>query len=205
MKMLLVEQAELFAGLVHSNQFYGELPYDKHLEEVVLTLQEFGVKDGIVISAAWLHDSLEDTPVTYILLKSIFGSEVADIVFDVTNEPGKNRKDILEKTAPKTKENYAALTIKLADRIVNTEFSIDNNEKLYKMYKKEFPRFKELLYRENEKDEVILDLWEHLEGLYFDNDELPRYRQKELRELDERESEYYDSAYQRVEELMYDQ
>jgi len=208
--MLLVEQAELFARLIHKNQFYGELPYTKHLEEVILTLQEFGVIDGIVLSGAWLHDSLEDTPVTYELLKSVFGSEVADIVFDLTNESGKNRKEILEKTAPKTRENYAALTIKLADRIVNTEFSIDNNLKLYKMYKKEFPRFKELLYRENEKDRVILDLWEHLEGLYsdevnFDNDELPRYRQKELRELDEREAKYYDDCYERVEELMYDQ
>src|SRR4028119_866146 len=130
--MLLVEQAELFARLIHKNQFYGELPYTKHLEEVILTLQEFGVRDGIVLSGAWLHDSLEDTPVTYELLKSVFGSEVADIVFDLTNEPGKNRKEILEKTAPKTIENYAALTIKLVDRIVNTEFSIDNNLKLYK-------------------------------------------------------------------------
>jgi len=191
MKMLLSEQAELFARLVHKNQFYGELPYTKHLEEVVLTLQEFGIKDGIVLSGAWLHDSLEDTPVTYELLKSVFGSEVADMVFDLTNEPGKNREEILEKTAPKTRENYAALTIKLADRIVNTEFSIDNNLKLYKMYKKEFPRFRKLLYRENEKDRIIIDLWEHLEGLYsdevnFDNDELPRYRQKELRELEEK-------------------
>jgi len=216
--MLLVEQAELFARLVHKNQFYGELPYERHLEEVVLTLQEFGIRDGIVLSAAWLHNSLENTIVTHPLLESIFGSEVADIVFDVTNEPGKNRKEILEKTASKTKENYAALTIKLAGRIVNTEFSIDNNLKLYKMYKKEFPRFKELLYRENEKDRIVIDLWEHLEALYsdkvnFDNDELPRYRQKELRELesedlllgDEREAKYYDDCYERVEELMYDQ
>lgn len=207
---MLVKRAEEFARLVHRNQFYGELPYYVHLKEVYLTLLEFGIKDGIVLSAAWLHDSIEDTEVTYETLELQFGEEIAGIVQRVTNEKGKNRKEILEKTAPKIKEHYAALTIKLADRIVNTEFSIDNNEKLYRMYKKEFPKFKELLYREGEKDKVILDLWEHLENLYSDevnvnNDELPRYKALELKELDEREARYYDDCYQIVEEKMYDE
>lgn len=151
-----------------------------------------------------------DTDITYGTLETQFGEEIADIVQRVTNKRGYTREQILEKTAPKVKKHYAALTIKLADRIVNTEFSIDNNLKLYEMYKKEFPRFKELLYRENEKDKVILDLWERLENLYgeevnFENDELPRYKALELNELDEREAEYYDDCYQIVEERMYDQ
>ncbi len=206
---MLIKRAEEFAKLVHRNQSYGELPYYVHLKEVYLTLLEFGVKDGIVLSAAWLLGSIEDTETTYETLELQFGEEIADLVQRVTNKKGYTREQILEKTAPKVKKHYAALTIKLADRIVNTEFSIDNNLKLYEMYKKEFTKFKELLYREGEKDKVILDLWEHLENLYsdevnFENDELPRYKALELNELDEREANYYDDCYQIVEEKMYD-
>lgn len=187
---MLVKRAKEFARLVHANQFYGELPYYVHLKEVYLTLLEFGVKDESILAASWLHDSIEDTETTYENLLIQFNKEVAELVQAVTNEKGKNRKEILEKTAFKIRDNKKALIIKLADRIVNTEFSIDNNEKLYKMYEKEFSRFKELLYTEAEKDKIILDLWEHLEKLYgeevnFDNDQLPRYTQYE--QLDERE------------------
>lgn len=207
---MLVKRAEEFVKLVHRNQTYGELPYYVHLKEVYLTLLDFGVTDENILAASWLHDSIEDTETTYEILLIQFGKEVADLVLSVTNEKGTNRKEILEKTAFKIVDNEAALVIKLADRIVNTEFSIDNNLKLYKMYKNEFPRFKELLYREKEKDKVILDLWEHLENLYseevsFENDELPRYKALELNGLDEREARYYDDCYQIVEGKMYDQ
>lgn len=186
---MLVKRAEEFAKLVHRNQYYllksisddyGELPYYVHLKEVYLTLLDFGVTDENILAASWLHDSIEDyltssigAETTYETLLIQFGKEVADLVLAVTNEQGTNRKEILEKTALKIVDNEAALVIKLADRIVNTEFSIDNNEKLYKMYEKEFPRFRELLYSEYcEKFNYTLEaLWMYLEHLYLEPDE----------------------------------
>jgi (p)ppGpp synthase/HD superfamily hydrolase len=138
---MLVQRAEGFAKLVHRNQFYGQLSYYIHLKEVYSTLLDFGITDEIVLAASWLHGSVEDTEITYETLEIQFGKEVADLVLAVTNEKGANRGEILEKTATKLIENEKALLIKLADRVVNTEQSLDNNEKLYKMYKKEFPRF----------------------------------------------------------------
>jgi (p)ppGpp synthase/HD superfamily hydrolase len=215
---MLVQRAEEFAHLVHRNQQYGELPYVDHLKEVYLTLLDFGIKDEVVLAAAWLHDSIEDTETTYETLEIQFGKEVAELVQAVTNEKGSNRKEILEKTAPKIRDNKSALILKLADRIVNTEFSIDNNEKLYKMYEKEFPRFKTLLLIENERNETILKLWKHLSNLYnpwvrlagkYEDDpyyddvlvHIEEYR----KELDEEVGRYYDDCYKIVEERMYDQ
>lgn len=185
---MLIKRAEEFARLVHRNQYYSELPYYVHLKEVYLTLLDFGVTDESILAASWLHDSIEDTETTYETLLTQFGKEIADLVQAVTNEKGRSRKDILEKTAPKIVNNEAALVIKLADRIVNTEFSIDKNEKLYKMYEKEFPRFKELLYSKTSTKYFIPMLWEHLENLYsdevdFENDELPRYTALEKKEI----------------------
>lgn len=223
---MLVKRAEEFARLVHANQMYGELPYYNHLKEVYLTLLDFGVTDETILAASWLHDSIEDTDTTYETLLTQFGKEVAELVLAVTNEKGANRvgrpslgrKEILEKTASKIKDNEAALVIKLADRIVNTEFSIDNNEKLYKMYEKEFPRFRTLLSREDEKNEIILKLWKHLSSLYnpwitlagkYEDDphydEVMEHITDYRKELDEREARYYDDCYQIVEERMYDQ
>ena len=99
----------------------------------------------IDIAAAWLHDTIEDTDATYEMLVSEFDQETADIVFAVTNEPGENREEYFRKRAPKIASNKQALTVKLADRISNTESNLKINQRLYQKYVKEFPLFKELL------------------------------------------------------------
>ena len=162
--VMLVKRAEEFAKLVHRNQTYGGLRYYVHLKEVYLTLLDFGVTDENILAASWLHDSIEDTSTTYETLRIQFGEEVADLVLAVTNEKGTSRKEILEKTAPKIRDNEAALVIKLADRIVNTEFSIDSNKKLYKMYEKEFPLFQELL---GSREDYLNPMWIYLQHLYL--------------------------------------
>jgi hypothetical protein len=83
-------------------------------------------------------------------------------VWAVTTEPGGNRVDRFRKTALKIQSNKKALIVKLADRIANTEASLQSNPKLYKMYVKEFPLFKELLY--NPQDVELMPLWNRLES-----------------------------------------
>ncbi|MEG3941728.1 HD domain-containing protein [Microcoleus sp. S36b_A3] len=161
--MNVAEKAKEFAIAKHANQKYGDRPYSYHLAQVSQLLAEFGyLGDEAIAAAGWLHDTLEDTPTTYSMLVSQFGNDVADIVFAVTNESGKNRSDRFHKTALKIQFNKKALIVKLADRIANTEASLQSNPKLYKMYVKEFSLFKELLY--NPQDVELFPLWNRLES-----------------------------------------
>lgn len=162
--MNLTNAAKEFAIAKHGNQKYGEHPYSYHLAQVSQVLSEFGYgADEAIAAAAWLHDTLEDTETEYEMLVSEFGKETADIVLAVTNEPGGNREDRFGKTALKIQSNKKALIVKLADRIANTEASLETNPKLYKMYVKEFPMFKGLLY--DVQDVELLPLWNRLEQL----------------------------------------
>ncbi|MEG4087900.1 HD domain-containing protein [Microcoleus sp. Pol12B4] len=161
--MNITDVAKQFAIAQHGTQKYGEHPYSYHLAQVSQVLAQFGYADDEAIAAAgWLHDVLEDTPTTYEMLVSEFGKETADIVFAVTSEPGENRVERFHKTALKIQSNKKALIVKLADRIANTEASLQSNPKLYKMYLKEFPLFKQLLY--NPQDVELLPLWNRLES-----------------------------------------
>ncbi|MEG3920679.1 HD domain-containing protein [Microcoleus sp. T3_A4] len=161
--MNLADKAKEFAIAQHGNQQYGEHPYSYHLAQVFQVLAEFGYAgDEAIAAAGWLHDVLEDTPTTYEMLVSEFGKETADIVWAVTTEPGQNRVDRFRKTALKIQSNKKALAVKLADRIANTAASLQSNPKLYKMYVKEFPLFKELLY--NPQDVELMPMWNRLES-----------------------------------------
>ncbi len=159
--MNITNAAKEFAIAKHANQKYGDRPYSYHLAQVSQVLIEFGYAcDEAIMAAAWLHDTLEDTEVQYEDLVSDFGREAADIVFAVTNEPGGNRVERFRKTALKIQLNKKALAVKLADRIANTEASLQSNPKLYKMYLKEFPLFKELLC--NPQDAELIPMWNRL-------------------------------------------
>ena len=161
--MNIADAAKEFAIAQHGAQKYGEHPYSYHLAQVSQVLAEFGYAgDEAIAAAGWLHDTLEDTPTTYEMLASEFGKETADIVWAVTTELGENRVDRFRKTALRIQSNKKALAVKLADRIANTEASFQSNPKLYKMYAKEFPLFKKLLY--NPQDVQLFPLWNRLES-----------------------------------------
>ena len=153
-----------FASLIHYKQAYGPYPYTYHLELVEETLRKFGFDDEALILSAHLHDSIEDANVSYEMIKFGFGEEVAEIVYAITNEQGRTRRERYEKTYIKIKANYKATILKLADRIVNIEFSQDTNSNFKTMYQGEWPEFKKALY-EKDKDERVNNLWKHLENL----------------------------------------
>ena len=144
----------MVAVKAHAGQDYdGIFPYEKHLDDVVKILTDQGYA-GKFIVAGYLHDVIEDGTVSYNDIKSYFGMEIAEIVYCVTDELGRNRKERKSKTLPKTALNPDAVVIKLADRIANIEHGgkID-------MYAKEYPTFKEALYTEGQDN----DLWDYLE------------------------------------------
>lgn len=154
-------QAMQFATIEHiikKQQLYGVLPYTHHLEQVEHVLRRFGYgSDDVLMVSAWLHDIIEDCNVKKKLIEEVFGEDVADIVWRVTNESGENRKVRAALTYPKIRESDKATILKLADRIANVE----NGGSLVKMYKKEYDDFKRNLYRPNVADVM----WSHLDSL----------------------------------------
>lgn len=157
-------KAMMFAQIAHSGQTYNdEVPYTFHLQAVVNVLERFGITDPIFICAAWLHDCIEDTNRSYNDLKKRFGETVAEIVYCVSSELGRNRKERNEKTYPKIKANESAILLKLADRIANIEYGAATGGK-NDMYKEEYEEFRNALYNESSND-VIQKMWKHLDKL----------------------------------------
>lgn len=138
-----IKEARYFAIEVHGGQKYDNFPYIKHLEDVHNILIRFNINDPALLISAFLHDSIEDSAASYNKILKKFGFDVAELVYAVTDELGRNRKERHEKTYPKIKGNLKAIILKLADRIANIEFGINDTEKsLFNMYKKEYSEFK---------------------------------------------------------------
>ena len=160
------EFAKRFAGIAHHKQRYGTNPYTYHLEQVEMVLNRFGFSTDVRLRiAAWLHDVIEDTPFSYDQIKFGFGAEVADVVYAVTNEMGRNRQERYAKTYPKIKDNEKALILKLSDRIANVEFSKGTNTEYINMYSREMPFFEAALYVKSD-DKRIETMWQYLKSLF---------------------------------------
>ena len=98
----LIKNAFQFAEKAHTDQLRasGE-PYITHCVAVAKILVELKVPP-IVVVAALLHDTVEDTTVTLENLRNKFGSEIAQLVDGVTkltNLPRVNRADGRDKNA----------------------------------------------------------------------------------------------------------
>lgn len=135
-----LERALMVATKAHATQTYDIYPYDYHLRQVVSIAQELGYDETIQVACA-LHDCLEDTELSYNDIKKAFGKDVAEIVFCVTDELGRNRKERKEKTYPKIRSNWRAIVVKICDRIANMRQSKEYNPTLFKMYEKELETF----------------------------------------------------------------
>lgn len=99
----------------------NDVPYINHTIRVAYILQvTAGENDPVLLSAAILHDVLEDTDATENQLTELFGAEVCSIVKEVTDDMTltyDDRKRFQIKKAP-TLSNKAKL-IKIADKMSN--------------------------------------------------------------------------------------
>lgn len=159
-------QARELAITSHKNQKYGDKPYEYHLQAVVDVLIRFGAKlddktTAPILIAAWLHDSLEDTALTYEQIEVQFGQEVAELVWRVTDESGASRKERKSATYCKTQQNPSAVILKLADRIANVEASLANDSK-FSMYKNEYTEFKQALQSPS-ANSLAIQMWDYLD------------------------------------------
>jgi (p)ppGpp synthase/HD superfamily hydrolase len=151
-------EARMVAERCHGHQPYDDIfPYTKHLDDVVGVLKRFGYS-GKFIVAGYLHDAIEDGNISYNDIKKHFGEEVAEMVFCVTDELGRNRKERKTKTLAKTATNPDAIVLKLADRIAN----IEHGGKVG-MYLKEHEGFRGALFTPGHAE----DMWYRLEVLLY--------------------------------------
>jgi (p)ppGpp synthase/HD superfamily hydrolase len=165
--MPLVKKARDFAIEAHGKQKYGDHPYIVHPEAVAGLLEYFGFGDEDLMAAAYLHDTLEDTKTTFGDLVRHFGTEVASLVYLVTDKPGKNRAERHALTYTDTAKYSDAVALKLCDRIANVEASLDGgnlnpSNRLYEMYKNEHKQFTAYLYTNDPNHEVM---WHYLHDL----------------------------------------
>ena len=126
-----------YASKHHNGQWYGKNPYMFHLKSVSDVALDCDYTDESILMSCLLHDIIEDTEVTYKDIKEKFGEEVAEIVYCVTDELGRNRKERKSKTYKKIRNNPKSIVVKLCDRISNiTESmgSVNYNLKLMNMY-----------------------------------------------------------------------
>ncbi len=121
-----IKRAYDFASEAHKGQkrSSGE-DYIIHPCAVVEILADFGFDSSTVI-AAFLHDVLEDTPVTYDELKEQFGEEICNLVEGVTKLDKIRFLDKEEAQAENFRKIFVAMAkdlrviiIKLADRLHN--------------------------------------------------------------------------------------
>lgn len=164
----MIEKAKEYAIKCHTDtcHYYDTHLYSYHLQMVVDVANKFihliPEKDrDVVISSAWCHDLIEDTRNTYSDVLKATSLEVAEIVYALTNEKGKTRKERAnEKYYNGIRNTPYATFVKLCDRIANIQYSMSQRSRMLEMYRKETPDFINTLY-----DEKYNEMFEYLEIL----------------------------------------
>jgi guanosine-3',5'-bis(diphosphate) 3'-pyrophosphohydrolase len=127
----LLLKAVAFAAHKHRKQRRKDAeasPYINHPIALATVLREEGdVTDPVLLCAAMLHDTIEDTPTTAEELRQIFGSEIAAVVLEVTDDKSvekMERKRLQIEHAASLSDG--AKLVKLADKICNLRDILDS-------------------------------------------------------------------------------
>lgn len=120
------EEALQYATQAHAGQTRsGGEPYITHPMRVADHIRQYKQSHNLdaLISAAYLHDTVEDTDTTHEALQDLFGGLVASLVKELTSDPEQIKKVgkaqyLAHKMAAMS--SYA-LVIKLADRLDNVK------------------------------------------------------------------------------------
>ena len=123
--MSKIYKAAGLARSAHSGQIrkFSGLPYVSHVARVAGRVSVHNSATEDMIAAAYCHDILEDTRITYPEMSFIIGKEASDIVLELTN-PSKD-SNLLRSERKKIDRDHIseiskeAKTIKLFDRIDN--------------------------------------------------------------------------------------
>ncbi len=156
-KNSLVKKALKFAEEKHKNQFRkdNKTPYIEHPKRVAEIVRKFKKSHNIeaLISAALLHDTLEDTDTNIAELSQNFGGLIALLVLELTSDKeaikrmGKENYLAMKLKSPKKVSDWG-LVIKLADRLDNIRDINGLDKKFKKKYIKETKKIIQSLEKE---------------------------------------------------------
>lgn len=180
----------------NTNHLYDDLiPYEFHLRMVVQVFKDFkytlpknlytkeveahrgiwemdDITESVIELACWGHDLIEDTRVSYNDVKNTLDESgyaktpVADIIYAVTNEKGKNRKERAnEKYYEGIRSTPGAVFVKLCDRIANVQYSKMTKSSMFKKYSEENPHFEKMLGRYTDNKDLE-PMFKYLENLF---------------------------------------
>jgi hypothetical protein len=148
----LVERAKAYATRAHKRidhrRKYSKQPYEVHLEAVAKLVASV-TDQPETIAAAWLHDTVEDTPATLGDIEANFGTEVAELVEELTDvsKPGDGnrarRKEIDRRHLAQA--SARAKTVKLADLIDNCSDITRHDPRFARVYLSEMGALLEVL------------------------------------------------------------
>ena len=185
----MINRAYVFSVQKHGSQkrASGD-PYFSHPIEVAGILTDFNLDDQTIVTAL-LHDTIEDTLVTYEEIESAFGKDVARMVDGVTKlskieamSENERAAENLRKFLLAMSDDIRVLLVKLADRLHNmrTLHFIKNEQKRRRIAK--------------ETMDIYAPLAERI-GMY------DFMREMQLLSFRELEPEAYDSITKRLEQL----
>ncbi|NWK97293.1 bifunctional (p)ppGpp synthetase/guanosine-3',5'-bis(diphosphate) 3'-pyrophosphohydrolase [Sphingobium lactosutens] len=185
----MINRAYVFSVQKHGSQkrASGD-PYFSHPIEVAGILTDFNLDDQTIVTAL-LHDTIEDTLVTYEEIESAFGKDVARMVDGVTKlskieamSENERAAENLRKFLLAMSDDIRVLLVKLADRLHNmrTLHFIKNPDKRRRIAK--------------ETMDIYAPLAERI-GMY------DFMREMQLLSFREIEPEAYDSITKRLEQL----
>ena len=154
------------------NQTYDGKPYSVHLAMVFSQAMKFIYcipknrrKD--VLNAVWLHDTIEDCRLTYNDILKISNKEVAELVYALTNEKGKNRAERANQKYYKgIRDVEHATFIKLCDRLANVIYSKDTEFRMFDVYKNENEDFLKHLFETPDKSLQYKELVQALKDVF---------------------------------------
>ena len=172
-----------------TNHMYDTyLPYEFHLRMVhnvgqqfkhLLSDEEYSTGDVVVnpmiqvstthacMLACWGHDLIEDTRVSYNDVKEHLGQDAADIIYALTNEKGKNRKERANhKYYDGIRNTKGAVFVKLCDRIANVQYSKMTGSRMFEMYEKENDMFVVQLGWDGDNSHPYSDMFNYLVNLF---------------------------------------
>ncbi|HJD55858.1 MAG TPA: HD domain-containing protein [Rickettsia endosymbiont of Pyrocoelia pectoralis] len=150
-----VDIEEVRKGIYYARKYHGSQmrqsgePYYSHPIEVAIILAEFVAEEApklytaIMLQAALLHDTIEDTELTEETIRMLFGKEVAKHVEGLTRVKPSGKISAEESLNLLIKQKrYSTALIKLFDRVHNLQtLGAKSPEKIIKIVNETFNTF----------------------------------------------------------------
>ena len=150
--------------------------YYHHPVRVMSILREYGFGSEVLASAL-LHDTLEDTWLSFIELQERFGRKVAFYVFGVSKQKGDDKW--IEKMIEYARADENVLYIKLADRLDNVRSMECFTEERRKKYIDETKKLLDMIEEVLETG-IFYDLKEKIEKAIYKKKDWDNYQNEEF-------------------------